>query len=364
MKFFLKINILIILVLSQSYTLQALQRRAGTVASRGYFTRTGTSGSFASETSSRTPITCPNAGSRSNYFGRGSWKSGSTQQRPYHISKGAARIANLPYGTEVAEAGWKAGRFAARHKGKLLAAGTAGATYGVAKHYSEKEKRIELDLQEFRSLLKDYNKESYKKLIVATIQRLKDERAINRENESFDTPLLMVIKADLSETDKADIIKLLVEHGAKPSEKALVRALGFSSYVFDLNDMKHRTWPELKDDQEILKIILPYYDKRTLLKLIDIVDDKIDEIKKFLTATEMQIEQKKQQISILEKEAEPDKIRNLSGLQKDVTWLKNQYEINKPDYTSLKQLKNIALKSLYKGQLLGTAPFKEEAELK
>ncbi len=315
----LKIIALLLIVISQTFMLQSAYRRAGATGARGYFSRTGGAArSLTTETGaiSRTPITCPNVGSRSFMSGR--FPETPLRVRAYKFGK---------------QAGEQAREFAGKHRGKLWVAGTAGAGYGAGKaiqKHQENAARAQIYLGSFEDLINSYNKERDEAEMIELIKDLQEVGGINTGNEPWGHTLLrMVIEANrLTEADREAILTLAIEHGARPKEVELKKALGLTEY--ESIPYERSGLYKLNPKNNVLKIILPLYDQKTSLKIIDLAKARISNIKHDVRY-----------------QSEESKKRALSTIE------------------TFRELKNIAEENLNKRRLRSLATTgKEEAELK
>ena len=166
------------------------------------------------------------------------------------------------------------GRTGKRWCAALGAVGFIGAT---VLSEEEKKEQIQSDLREFRRLLKFYEK---KEPVIAFIEKLAKDSAINEMDEYKTTPLSLIIRMGLNEDETVEILTAMIEHGAIPGEDELKNAFGLTrlanipsesaQFVAYWSDELNPT-----PKNNVLRIILPHYDQKTLSNLIDLAENKI-----------------------------------------------------------------------------------------
>lgn len=238
MKSFLKITILILLAICQSFALQALQRRAGTTAARGYFSRAGNTGlgkTFATKTSGISSTTPESCSIRSRLFSTGS---------------NASSLSN-----KVQRLGAQVRQQAGEHSGKLFvtgsAIGAAGVGVGINNIYLPKKQRknVQNDLNNLENSLKNNDIQN----VLATIQHLKTNKGIDEKNKNGFTPLQMIIiSKKLDPKNKRKALKNIIANGAQIGDEDLALALGVNT----LQDLSQK---RLNPSINALTVILPQY---------------------------------------------------------------------------------------------------------
>ncbi len=354
----LKLIAVMIMVLSQSFILEAAWRRKSSLAGREIVTRSsvGQLGKGLVTPKTGTQVTCPQKGASQSIFTKSFSKSS--------VGRGAGKL-------DI-----NAGKFSERRYGNRWGAtlGVAGVVGATTLSDEEKQKQIQSDLNEFRNVLRSSEKER----IIAFIEKLEKKGEINEKDEYKNTPMILVIRLGINDSEKAAILKLLIEHGAKPQENELKNAFGLTSVAAMPSESSQLllAWADVKPKNEVLKVILPYYDQKTLSNLVDLAESKIIKINNHLEETlskehdyEKQLEYLLESREKLSKQPEEQKSEEISDIGRKIVSIRESIDIMKDRQEKFRaetklfsELKTIAKESLYKVKF-GT-PQKEEAELK
>lgn len=183
---------------------------------------------------------------------------------------------------------------------------------------------------------------------------------------------MVIRKRWIYDRDETDLIKVLIENGARPDKQTITSALGF--HYDNLNYIKSNYCFYLSPNYKALKIILPYADQKKLYKFIEIMDSNIDKIQNDLKALEFKKqhfqEYIKHTIDHLQWKLEQNKdIKEQENIQSDIDYWKHKASDNeiteklkklRAETALFKNLKHIANNALNKGKLSGTSAYKEE----